>query len=247
MVVSLVGVIVAYCLYEPWGRNLLTAPIDALAGRTENPFVLSGAFISRLSAFSSDNEVVSKLKLHFTDPTEVFLVKIKLSMVLGLVLASPVVFFQIWRFIGAGLTGRERRMVRAAFPATVLLFVTGVALAYLVMFPIVMYFLIVIIGRDIVPVIKLSSYTSLLSVCCLALGVVFQTPVVIFFLAKLGIVSPSFLVEKRKYAILLMFVLASMLTPPDVITQVMMALPMILLYECGILVARMVWTKRREE
>jgi len=127
-----------------------------------------------------------------------------------------------------------------------MLFLLGLLIAYLIMLPVVLYFLVIVSGRGLVPTIILSKYVSLVVVCCLAFGVVFEMPLVILFLTQLGIVSPPFLVRNRKYALLLMFILAALLTPPDIITQAMMALPMLALYEASIWLSKIAWSRRQK-
>jgi len=246
VIVTFVGMVVAYCLYTPWILYLLKGPIDALSQNTENPFVLDMRFL-RLLKPPAGQAGAMKLDLHFIGPMEVFMTKIKASFFAGLILASPVVFYQIWRFVALGLKERERRAALRYLPASLLLFLGGVLLAYFFMIPVVLYFLVIVSGQGLQPTLILSKYVSLVVVCCLAFGCVFQMPVVIFFLTRLGIVSPKFLIEKRKYAILLMFIVGAVLTPPDVITQMMMALPMVALYEVSIWLSRLVWKRREAE
>jgi sec-independent protein translocase protein TatC len=244
-VASFVGMIVAYCLYNPWLLNLLKAPLDALSGNPDNPFVFDNPLLNVLKASSEDIGKL-KLELHFIGPMEVFMVKLKTSFFGGVVLASPVIAYQVWKFVSVGLTDKERKSVVVCLPVSFVLFLLGLLIAYVVMLPVVLYFLVVVSGRGLVPTLILSKYVSLVVVCCLAFALIFEMPLVVYFLTRLGIVSPSFLARKRKYSILLMFILAAMLTPPDIITQVMMALPMIILYEASIWVSRVAWRRRQK-
>jgi sec-independent protein translocase protein TatC len=237
--------IAAYCLYNPWLLNLLKAPLDALAGNPENPFVFDNPLLSVLKASSEDVEKLT-LELHFIGPLEVFMVKLKSSFFAGIVVASPLIAYQVWKFVSVGLTETERKSVAVCLPLSFVLFLLGLLIAYIVMLPVVLYFLVVVSGKGLVPTLILSKYVSLVVVCCLAFALIFEMPLVVYFLTRLGIVSPGFLAEKRKYSILLMFIISAMLTPPDIITQVMMALPMIILYEASIWISRVAWARRQK-
>jgi len=244
-VALLLGMMAAYALYDPWILDLLRGPLDTLGNRADNPFVFGNPLLRFLKS-SSANGVDLNLNLHFIGPMEGFMVKLKASFFAGAVFASPFILYQVWKFICAGLTMKERRLVRAFLPASVGLFLCGLLIAYFIMLPVVLYFLVMVSGRGIEPTLILSKYVSLVVVCCFAFGIVFEMPVVIFALTGLGLVSPGFLARNRKYAVLLMVILAAMLTPPDVITQAMMALPMLLLYEASIWVSKSAWARRQK-
>ncbi len=242
---AILGMLAAYSCYDPWILDLLKGPLDTLAGRTDNPFVLDNPLLRFLKSSSGELESLN-LNLHFIGPTEGFMMKVKASLFAGAILTSPFIFYQVWLFVSAGLTKRERKTVRGFLPASFVLFMCGALLAYLIMLPIILYFLVVVGGRGLVPMFTISKYVSLVIICCLALGLIFQMPLIILFLTKLGIVSPKSLTTKRKYAIFLMFVLAAVLTPPDIVTQMMMAVPMIVLYEVSVLLAKLAWARRQK-
>lgn len=238
------GMIAAYCLYDAWILNLLRGPLDALSGRSGNPFVLDNPLLDILKS-SSENVANLQLNLHFIGPAEVFMVKLKVSFFAGAVLAAPIIFYQVWAFVSAGLKDKERRAVRIFMPASLMLFSCGFLIAYFMMLPVILYFLVIVSGKGLVPSLILSKYTSMVVMCCLSFGLVFQMPIIILFLTRIGLVSPKSLTAKRKYAILVMFILSAILTPPDVVTQIMMALPMIVLYEASIILSRFAWKKRQ--
>lgn len=243
LLAAFIGMIVAYCIYDPWILNLLRGPLDELSGRTENPFVFGNPLLALLRSATKD-VTMPALNLHFIGAPEVFLVKIKASFFAGAILAFPFILYQVWMFVAAGLKNKERRTIRFFFPVALGLFALGLVVAYVIMLPMILYFLVVVSAQGLQPTLVLSKYVSLVVAFCLAAGVVFEMPLVVFVLAKLGIVTPASLVRSRKYALLLMFVVAAMLTPPDVITQLMLALPMLVLYEIGIVFARFA-AKRR--
>ena len=237
------GMIAAYLLYDPWILDILRAPLDTLAGRSENPFVFQTPFAGLFE--SSENVAGVKFDLHFIDPLEVFMVKLKASLFAGFVLAFPFVSWQTWKFVGCGLTARERSACRVFIPVSLILFSAGLLAAYFVMAPIVLYFLVIIVGHSLVPMLTISRYVSLVVICCLVFGLSFQLPLVIYMLTRFGLVNPETLAEKRKYAVLIIFISAAMLTPPDIVTQILIGLPLIVLYEAGIVVSRMAVSRRR--
>ena len=173
----------------------------------------------------------------FIDLTEPFLLYMKVALLAALFLSAPFVLYQAWAFIAPGLYPRERRY---AFPfvlfATVF-FLAGGAFGYYVGFPVASKFLLGI-AEEFRPALRISSLFGFQSKIILGLGVVFELPTVIYFLARLGLVTPQFLWRNFKYAILIIFIIAAVITPtPDVVTQCIFAAPMILLYIAGILVA----------
>lgn len=244
LLATLAGMIAGYCLYDPLLLDLLRGPLDTLAGRMENPFAVNSPLLSLLRDSSPTTRALN-LDLHFIGPMEGFMVKLKAAFFGGLLIASPFILYQVWKFVSCALTDKERKAMHTFLPLSVLLFLCGLLISYFMMLPIVLYFLVVVTGRSLVPMLILSKYVSLVVACCLGFGVIFEMPLVIFFLARLGLVSPGFLVRNRKYAILLMFIVAAMLTPPDVITQIMMGLPMMVLYEVSIWVSKAAWNRRQ--
>jgi sec-independent protein translocase protein TatC len=185
-------------------------------------------------------------KLVFTSLPEVFFVYIKVAIFAGILLASPVVFYQIWRFVAPALYRSERRyVVPFVFISTVFFFM-GAGFSYFQIFPYGFKFFIGFSDETIRPMITLKEYLKFSTRLLLAFGLVFEMPIIISFMAKIGIVTPAFLRKQRKYAILLMVLLAAILTPPDVVTQLMMAGPMYILYELSILSA-MVFGRRKSK
>jgi sec-independent protein translocase protein TatC len=177
--------------------------------------------------------------LVYTGPAEAFFTYLKVAFLAGLLMAVPVITYQFWMFIAPGLYHKERRL---AFPIVLLssvFFLGGALFGYFVVFPFGFKFFMGFASDYIKPLPSMKEYLSFSTKLLFAFGVVFELPLFVTFLAKLGIVDVHFLKTKRKYAILLFFVCASILTPPDVITQIMMAGPLILLYEVSIVGARM--------
>jgi sec-independent protein translocase protein TatC len=182
--------------------------------------------------------------LIYTHLPEAFFTFLKTAFIGGLMLASPVIIFQFWMFVAPGLYDKEKRLLIPILFLSVLFFVGGALFGYFIVFPYGFQFFLSFATDTIRPMPSMKEYLGFASKLLLAFGLVFELPLVITFLARLGIVSVDFLKKNRKYAILLFFVAAAVLTPPDVVTQFMMAMPMILLYEISILGARVFGKKR---
>ena len=177
-------------------------------------------------------------KLIFTGLPEAFFTYLKVALLSGLMLSAPIILYQFWVFVAPGLYDKERRLL---FPIVILstfFFLGGALFGYFIVFPWGFKFFLGFASETIQPLPSMKEYLSFSAKLLLAFGLVFEMPLVITFLAKLGLVSVDFLRKNRKYALLLFFVGAAILTPPDVVTQVMMAGPLMLLYEISILGAR---------
>jgi sec-independent protein translocase protein TatC len=173
-------------------------------------------------------------------PTEGFWTSMKISMVMGVILAMPVILWQVWAFIAPGLHKHERRFAGPFVIIGSVLFLLGAAFALLVVMPFGVEFLLNFTkDQGIQPMISVSSHVDLVIKFTLGFGLVFELPLVLTMLSRMGIVTPQFLSKNRKYAILVNFVIAAILTPtPDILNQSLMAGPLIVLYEVGILAAR---------
>jgi len=177
-------------------------------------------------------------KLIFTGLPEAFFTYLKVAFLSGIILATPIIFYQFWMFVAPGLYDKEKRLMLPIVFLSTLFFLGGSFFGYFIVFPYGFKFFLGFASEIIRPLPSMREYLSFASKLLLAFGVVFELPLIITFLAKLGIVSVSFLKKNRKYAVLLFFVGAAILTPPDVVTQIMMALPLMVLYEISIVGAR---------
>jgi len=182
----------------------------------------------------------------FISPTEAFFVIIKLSLLTGLMGAMPFIFYQVWKYIGIALKKNERKYLIYFGPLSYLLFLIGAAFAFRGVLPLGIKFLLSFSKQNITPLITLNAYVSFLGKMITAFGLMFELPVVILFLSKIGVVTPKTLKKGRKYAIVVIFVLAAFLTPPDVISQIMLAVPVLAMYEISIWICIVV-TKKREK
>lgn len=192
-------------------------------------------------------QMVEGDKLIFTNLPEMFLTYLKTAFIAAILLASPYIFYQIWMFVAPGLYQREKKYLFPFVFFSTLLFVGGALFGYFVVFPFGFKFFLGFATDYIQALPSVKQYFSFAIKLLFAFGVVFELPVIIFFLTKIGIVTPQLLQKKRKYAILLTFVAAALLTPPDVITQCMMAGPLIILYELGIIISKVAGRKGAAE
>lgn len=183
--------------------------------------------------------------LIYTNLPEAFFTFLKAAFLAGLMVASPVILYQFWMFVAPGLYDREKRLLLPIVFLSTLFFVGGALFGYFIVFPLGFEFFLSFATETIRPMPSMKEYLSFASKLLLAFGLVFELPLVLTFLARLGVVSVDFLKKYRKYAILLFFTAAALLTPPDVVTQIMMALPLMLLYEISIIGARLFGRKKR--
>ncbi|MEW6326316.1 MAG: twin-arginine translocase subunit TatC [Thermodesulfobacteriota bacterium] len=182
--------------------------------------------------------------LIFTGYPEAFFLYLKLAFLAGVVEASPVILYQVWRFIEPGLYEHEKKMAIPFVLASTFFFVCGLLFAYFVVFPVAFKFFLGYNSEYLSAVPTIGEYFSFATRLLLAFGLVFEFPVVMCFLARMHVVTVSFLRRNRKYAILGIFILAALLTPtPDVVNQLLMAGPLLLLYELSIL---LIWLMERK-
>jgi len=172
----------------------------------------------------------------------------QVSLMSGVILAMPSLVYQLFAFVAPGLTPREKRTILTILPAIVFMFLLGVAFAYFIAMPAALNFLYHFNSGIAKPMISLENYISFVTRILLVIGLVFETPLIIMALARLGVVSPKWLAARRKWWVIVAFVIAAIVTPtPDPVNQTIVAVPLILLLELGILLARLVYKKKREQ
>ena len=176
---------------------------------------------------------------------ERFIVHIKVAFILGLVLAFPYVFWEFWRFVEPGLYENERKAARGTVFVCSLLFLTGVLFGYFIISPFAVSFLAGYEIADVKSTTSLSSFVNYMTMFTLPAGLVFELPVVVYFLSKVGLIGPEAMRKYRRHAIIVILVLASMITPPDVVTQFLISIPLVILYEISIVISARV-SRRRE-
>ncbi|MBN1950967.1 MAG: twin-arginine translocase subunit TatC [Bacteroidales bacterium] len=177
-----------------------------------------------------------------------FLAHIKISLIAGVVAAFPYIFYEIWRFIKPAMYNTEQKVARGAVLVISFLFFLGVAFGYFLIAPLSINFLIHYQVSDIaINNIQLMSYVSLVSSLSLASGVLFELPVVVFFLSRVGLITPEFLKKYRRHAVVVILILSAIITPPDVFSQILVALPIMVLYEISIGISRRINKKNKEK
>lgn len=187
-------------------------------------------------------------KIQSRKMTGQFTMHITSSFVIGIIVAFPYVFWEFWRFISPGLHLNERKLSRGAVFFVTLLFATGVMFGYYIMSPLAVNFLANYQVSEIVyNEFDITSYVGTVSTLVLGSGILFQLPIVVYFLSKIGIVTPDLMRTYRKHAIVVILILGAMLTPPDPLSQLLISFPLFGLYELSILISRRVHRKRLKE
>lgn len=182
--------------------------------------------------------------LVFNTPSEALSVRTKLSFVLGGLTAFPLIGYRVWRFVTPGLFRNEVRRIMPVVVSSVVLFYTGIVFAYFVVVPAIINFMLGYATPRVQPLITISAYFGTVSQMCLAFGLVFQLPILILLLAITGLVSPRTFLRQWRYAIVIIFIAAAIFTPPDPVSQVLMATPLCILYIGSSLVALVVVRRR---
>ncbi len=172
-------------------------------------------------------------KLYYMQPAEAFFVYVKVTLFSGFILALPVIFYEAWAFLLPALTLRERLILSALVPFSVVLFVGGILFSFKLVLPLAMTFFLGMGGADFQPFLSAGSYFDFVLTFVLPFGLLFELPLIMMVLAWMGLITSEMLAAKFRIVILICFVIGALLTPPDVISQTMMALPMILLYGVG--------------
>ncbi len=236
ILISLVALLIVFSVVFNYSEEIfgfLTFPMKTdLRLSLQNPYV---QLIEKPAA-----------NLVFLAPAEAFWMHLKISFVTAFVVALPVIFYQLWRFISPGLLPGERRYVIPFILSATGLFLAGASFCFFVVLPFALTFLLGYKTAHLTAMIAVGSYIDFCLKFILAFGAIFELPLGIIFLARLGLVTPQFLAKNRKFAVLIAFIVGAILTPtPDAFNQTLMAVPIIILYEIGILMARIVYRKRR--
>jgi sec-independent protein translocase protein TatC len=206
------GFIIAYCFKERL-FDILTAPLITAMGKGQ--------------------------KMIFTGLPEAFFTYLKVSLLTGIILATPVLFYEFWMFVSPGLYRKEKRFFLPVVILSIFFFCVGSSFGYFIVFPYGFQFFLGFSSDTIQAMPSMKEYLGFASKMLLAFGFVFELPLVLTFMARMGLVSVEFLKKNRKFAVLIFFTGAALITPPDVVTQIMMAIPLMLLYEISIIGARL--------
>ena len=173
-----------------------------------------------------------------------FLMHMYVSAVVGVILAFPYVLWEIWRFVQPALLSKEKKYSRGGLFFSTFLFLTGVVFSYFLIVPIMVNFLgSYSVSPDVVNQITLNSYISTITSMLFAVGIVFELPILVYFLTRIGVVTPQFLKKNRKYMVVILLTIAAIITPPDVFSQLLVFIPLEILYEVSILVSKRVYKK----
>jgi len=209
-------VLVFICLF-PWARDLYSLLAKPL-----------------LASLPAGGQLIA------TEVTAPFLVPIKVTLMAALVIALPYLLYQIWAFVAPGLYAHEKKLVMPLVATSTLLFLCGMAFAYFLVFPIVFHFIISVAPEGVAVMTDIGKYLDFVLTLFLAFGVTFEVPVAVVILVRMGMVSVAKLRDIRPYVIVGAFVIGAIFTPPDMVSQVMLAVPLWVLYELGIFVAQWV-------
>lgn len=206
-------------------------------------FLLSGPIIKYLQ-HTDEAKSITLNAFNLTDPLMVYM---KFAFIIAFVITSPIILYQLWSFVSPGLYEKERKVTLSYIPISVFLFLLGLSFSYFILFPFVIDFMERMSNNlDVNQVIGINEYFSFLIQLTLPFGLLFQLPVVIMFLTRLGIVTPMFLSKVRKYAYFVLLVIAALITPPELASHLMVSIPLFVLYEISIWVSRVTYRKSQK-
>ena len=219
--------------------------------------VLVAHVIVTLLAFSQSGAILKllmelnpQMHLIFIEPSEIMIVYVEIAFVMAVTLCSPLTIYHIWAFVAAGLFPNEKRLIKVALALGFVFFVLGVVFAYKIVVPMSLKFFTRIAIDEISAMISVKSYISFILSMLLAMGIVFNIPSFVYVATKLGVITPDTLKEYSKYLIVLIFIIAAVVTPPDIVSQMMMAIPMVALLQLSIFISKKVYVEKpgdREE
>ncbi|RKE03537.1 twin-arginine translocase subunit TatC [Marinifilum flexuosum] len=243
VIAVLVFAVAAFIFYDFIFDYLILAP--------KNPDFFTNRMFARVAEFTG----VEALKIN-TAPFQVininmagqFATHISVSLVAGIIASFPYIFYEFWCFIKPALYSNEKKHARGSIFYTSFLFALGVLFGYYLITPLSVHFLgSYSVSDQVMNQINLKSYISSITSIVLASGVIFELPVLIFFLSKIGLVTPDFLKKYRKHSVVLILILSAIITPPDIFSQVLVCLPLMLLYEIGIKISKRIQKKQQAE
>jgi sec-independent protein translocase protein TatC len=234
-VVTLVATLISFTFSEDIFKVIVFPLYSTMTFKTVYPFI---ELLPRENVAS----------LVFLGPAEAFWMHMKVAMIAGVIVASPLIFYELWKFISPGLLKKEKRLAFPFVSVTTGLFLVGSLFCFAIVLPFAMKFLLTYKTQSLTPMLSVGKYVDFCLKFILAFGVIFELPVVIIFLTRMGIVTPKTLAKNRKYAVLLAFVAAAILTPtPDAFNQLLMAVPIIFLYEGGIIASKVFMRRKLED
>jgi sec-independent protein translocase protein TatC len=190
------------------------------------------------------SQITPPLKMQVLKVQTVFMTKLEIALVAGVILGLPIIIYQLWQFIAPGLISNEKKFLPIVILSTIMCFLIGGLFAYFIIIPFALQFFMDLAPADIENNIALDFYIGFLLRIIVVFGVVFELPIISIILTKMGLLTPQFMRKYRRYAIVLAFVLGAILTPPDPSTQIMLAVPILLLYEASIFLSQIFSPKK---
>lgn len=223
--------------------------LEELRGRIIKSII--SIILFSIVAYSFSEELIDFVtrpipEVYFMSPTEAFSTRIKISLIAGIIVSVPVIFYHGWKFIAPGLFEKEKKMIIPAVLSSTIFFLIGAVFCFVFVLPVGIKFLMGFGTTKLKPMIQVRDYISFVSYMILAFGAVFELPVISYFLGKIGLITPRTLIKGRKYAVVGILILAAAITPsPDVFSQLMLAGPLYFLYEVSIVVVKIIQREKR--
>lgn len=228
-------------------RRLIIAIVSTLVGMLACFGFVDQIWDFLVSPMNEALDATGRGTMAITEPLEGFMTLLKVAGVAGIGAASPIISWQFWKFVAPGLYPKEKRLVVPLVFSSTFLFLGGAVFCYLVIFQFAFPFFIEVNPEGVEAVLSMQAYLSVATRLLLAFGLSFQLPVVVFFLSRAGLIDHKDMTKFFKYAVVAMFVVSAMLTPPDIVSQLLMAGPLIVLYGVGIIISWLTSTKERDE
>jgi len=229
-------------VYEHLGelrKRLIIVTIFFVAGLIASFFLVEPIILYLQGTDEAKQLTMNAFRL--TDPIKIY---IQFTFIIALIITAPVFLYQLWAFVSPGLYEKERKVTLSYIPLSVLLFLGGISFSYFVLFPFVVDFMLNLAGRlGINQVIGINEYFQFMLQLILPFGLLFQMPVLVMFLTRLGIITPMLLSRIRRYAYFMLLIIAAFITPPDVVSQIIVTLPLCVLYEISIWISKIAYRK----
>ncbi len=210
-------------------------------------FTVAGFFFSDyLVNFINEPFNQTGQKLNIFKLTGGFIIRIKVALVAAIMLSLPVIIFQLWRFIFPAVSKKDRWFSRISIFSATMLFYGGIAFVFFVILPFAIKVLLGFIGEEMISTIGANDYISFILIASLAMGFLFELPIIVMVLTKIGIITPEFLIQKRKYSLIGIWIIAAIITPQDILTQVVVGIPLMFLYEISILISKIIVRRKKK-
>lgn len=211
-------------------------------------FILGFIVTPYLIDFFRASPAMENIEWHVFNVSDAIMIYMKTALAIAFVITLPFILYQIWSFVAPGLTTKEQKSAKWYIPVSFFVFLLGLSFGYFILFPMVINFLLLITSiLEVTEIFGISQYFSFMMKLIIPFGLLFQLPIIIVFLTKIGVISPKFLTRVRKYAYLVLVIVGVLITPPDFISDVMVILPLIALYEISIWLSRVASRKRKEK